>query len=145
MRQVAEEGTPVAVASASAAAFIDAVLEVTGLGRRRRDPGVGPGMPQDQGKPDPEVYLRCLARLDADLSEAVAVEDSTAGVIAALRAGLESWLLDSAVARSTSPMPRRWIGCDTSWCGWAGPLPRGRRPPHLPPPDPGRPGAGGAR
>ncbi|MEZ5194788.1 MAG: HAD-IA family hydrolase [Nocardioides sp.] len=56
-------------------------------------------MPQDQGKPDPEVYLRCLARLDADLSEVVAVEDSTAGVTAALRAGLESWLLDSAVAR----------------------------------------------
>lgn len=42
-----------------------------------------------RGKPDPEPYLTALARLDLQPNQAVAMEDSQAGIEAAAGAGLE--------------------------------------------------------
>jgi beta-phosphoglucomutase len=42
------------------------------------------------GKPDPQVFLRAASRLDTLPSHAVVVEDATAGIEAARRAGMRS-------------------------------------------------------
>ena len=39
------------------------------------------------GKPDPDVYLKCCARMGLDPSECIVFEDATAGIEAGLRAG----------------------------------------------------------
>lgn len=43
----------------------------------------------EKSKPDPEVYLRALSALDVDASDAVAIEDATAGIAAAKAAGMK--------------------------------------------------------
>lgn len=42
-----------------------------------------------RGKPDPEIYLKAAARLDADPTSCVVLEDSIAGVQAGLNAGMK--------------------------------------------------------
>lgn len=41
-------------------------------------------------KPDPEVYLRCAQKLQADVSQCLAFEDSIAGATAAISAGMRT-------------------------------------------------------
>jgi beta-phosphoglucomutase len=51
----------------------------------------------EAGKPDPEGYIRALALLDLRADEAVAFEDSEAGVAAAKAAGLHCLALEGTV------------------------------------------------
>ncbi|MBB6100102.1 HAD superfamily hydrolase (TIGR01509 family) [Deinobacterium chartae] len=51
-------------------------------------------------KPDPELYRLALARLGLDASEAVAIEDSLNGSLAAVRAGLRCVVVPNPVTRS---------------------------------------------
>jgi beta-phosphoglucomutase len=85
---------PVAIASGAARATIEAVLAPTGL-----EPLLTAVVASEEvtyGKPHPEAYLRALALLDAARAPAPpyvpdavwAVEDATAGVVAAHAAGL---------------------------------------------------------
>jgi HAD superfamily hydrolase (TIGR01509 family) len=46
-------------------------------------------------KPDPEVYVSCLAKLQVELHEAIAFEDSGIGLKAALAAGLRTVITPS--------------------------------------------------
>jgi HAD superfamily hydrolase (TIGR01509 family) len=81
-------GWTVAVASTSAAASVNAVLEHV----------VGPELAQGchvfagdivaKKKPAPDIYLKVLGDLDLDASECLVVEDSGIGVAAATTAGL---------------------------------------------------------
>jgi beta-phosphoglucomutase-like phosphatase (HAD superfamily) len=50
-------------------------------------------------KPDPEVYVKALAQLGVDAAEAVAVEDSVNGLVAARRAGLRCVVSPSLYTR----------------------------------------------
>jgi beta-phosphoglucomutase len=79
---------PVGVVSGAARSDIELVLAAAGLA----DSFAVVVAAEDvaNGKPDPEPYLLALARLDPALepSEAVALEDSEAGVAAAKAAGL---------------------------------------------------------
>lgn len=94
-RQLAERGIPLAVASSSAQQFIDAVLDALDL---REAFGVTQSaLLLEHGKPHPEVYLLTLQKMGLEAREVVAIEDSTAGVAAALRAGLATiWLRPDA-------------------------------------------------
>jgi putative hydrolase of the HAD superfamily len=47
-------------------------------------------------KPEPEAYLRCLARLDAAAEATLFVDDSAKNVAGAVRAGLRAHLYQSA-------------------------------------------------
>lgn len=90
MRAVVERlhtaGHPLAVASGSSRAAIDAALEATGLGSlltvRVSAEEVG------RGKPEPDVFLEAARLLGAAPAECVVVEDSAPGVEAARRAGM---------------------------------------------------------
>jgi len=74
------------LASNSSLASIEAALE--GLGIADRFMAVASGLEPERGKPDPAVYLLALDRLGLRPDEAIAVEDSQAGLRAALAAGL---------------------------------------------------------
>lgn len=79
---------PVAVASSSPPELIDAGLDALGVASlvplRVSSETVG------AGKPRPEVYLEACARLGVHPSDAVAIEDSTNGLLAALAAGMRT-------------------------------------------------------
>ena len=51
------------------------------------------------GKPDPEIYLKAMARLDARPEECVVLEDSSNGALAAKRAGAYTIAVPSVYTR----------------------------------------------
>jgi HAD superfamily hydrolase (TIGR01509 family) len=77
---------PLGLASSSNREIIDAFLDLSGLGDRFRvtvsSEEVG------RGKPAPDVYVEVAARLGADATRCVAVEDSANGLRAAVAAGM---------------------------------------------------------
>ncbi|GAA0638470.1 HAD family phosphatase [Kutzneria viridogrisea] len=77
---------PVAIASSSPPALIEAVLHATGLSEV-----VGVALSSEQtgaGKPAPDVYLAAAKALGVDPTGCAAVEDSTNGLRSALNAGM---------------------------------------------------------
>ncbi len=74
------------LASSSNRPLIDAVLEVTGLGRHFA--ATVSSEEVARGKPAPDVYLEAARRLGVDPTRAAAVEDSHGGIRAAKAAGM---------------------------------------------------------
>lgn len=90
-RRLADRGVALAVASSSAQQFIDTALRAIGLSDAF--PVRQSALELQNGKPHPEVYLLTLAKMGLEAHEVVAIEDSTTGLGAALRAGLATvWL-----------------------------------------------------
>ncbi len=79
-------GVPVAVASASPRSRLDLTLEAAGLGSRFAVSVAGDEVAS--GKPAPDVYLAAARGLGVDPERCLAVEDSVAGVTAAIAAGM---------------------------------------------------------
>ena len=77
---------PLAVASSSNRPLIDAVLELSGLGRFFRATVSSEEVPR--GKPAPDVYLEAARRLGVTPEECAAVEDSHNGIRSAKAAGM---------------------------------------------------------
>lgn len=86
VRDLAERGLPLAIASNSPRAYIDNALRGLGLSETFHV-RVGIDM-VPQGKPAPDVYLRAAELLRVDPTRCIAVEDSRIGVQAAAAAGL---------------------------------------------------------
>ena len=84
----ADAGLCLAIASSSSAWWVDGHLERLGLAERFSAVCTKELAPRS--KPDPGVYLVALERLGVAASEAVAFEDSQAGVAAAKAAGLRA-------------------------------------------------------
>jgi mannitol-1-/sugar-/sorbitol-6-/2-deoxyglucose-6-phosphatase len=80
------EGVPLAVASSSFYAVIDAVLEVLGIADRFEV--VHSAQDERLGKPHPDVYLTAARKLGVDPTRCVAVEDSVNGLRSAKAAGM---------------------------------------------------------
>lgn len=80
------------------------------------------GEDTERKKPDPEVYLKALQSLGLDAGQAVAIEDSSPGVAAALAAGLKVWWRPSvyfpALERPVlaSPKVDPWADRPPGWC-----------------------------
>jgi HAD superfamily hydrolase (TIGR01509 family) len=84
---LAARGTPIAIASNSKRAFVERVLEVSGLPLD----GVGAVVTvEDVGhpKPAPDIYVAACRALGADPARSVALEDSPPGVRSARDAGM---------------------------------------------------------
>jgi HAD superfamily hydrolase (TIGR01509 family) len=77
---------PLAIASGSDRLLLDTVLGVSGLGERFAVTVSGEDV--TAGKPAPDIYLAACAGLGADPARCVAVEDSGAGILSALAAGM---------------------------------------------------------
>ncbi|MEU8567234.1 HAD family phosphatase [Streptomyces pathocidini] len=79
-------GVPMAVASGSSRAAIEAVLGATGLGTVMRTVVSAEEVPR--GKPEPDVFLEAARRLGSAPTDCVVLEDSAPGAEAAHRAGM---------------------------------------------------------
>lgn len=51
-------------------------------------------------KPHPEPYLRCLAELGVAAEEAVALEDTPTGAVAALEAGIRTYVYPNELTKA---------------------------------------------
>lgn len=89
IEEALDAGWQVAVASTSAAKSVEAVLRsVVGEQTRGRMAGVWAGDVVPAKKPAPDIYLLTLKELGRGADEAVVVEDSESGALAAANAGL---------------------------------------------------------
>ena len=77
---------PVAIVSGAFRAEIEPVVEAAGIAGDVTTVVAADDV--TQGKPHPEGYLRALERLEVDPADAVAFEDTEAGVASAKAAGL---------------------------------------------------------
>jgi HAD superfamily hydrolase (TIGR01509 family) len=77
---------PLAIASSSNRPLIDAVLELSGLGRYFEATVSSEEVPR--GKPAPDVYLEAARRLGIAPTAAAAIEDSHSGIRSAKAAGM---------------------------------------------------------
>lgn len=83
---VQRRGWPVAIASSSPMAIIDAILASQGWDEVFRLRCSADD--EAQGKPAPDVYLRAARRLDVEPKRCLALEDSVNGARAAIAAGM---------------------------------------------------------
>lgn len=86
VRQLAERGHPVAVATSGTRRWIDHVVQLLAVRPYLR--GVVTGDEVDQPKPHPEAYLRAAKILRLLPRNCVAVEDSVKGMASARAAGM---------------------------------------------------------
>jgi len=82
----AQTGVPLAIASSSPSGWVRPHLARLGLDGHF--PVVSCADPPIPGKPEPTVYLNACAELGVDPATAIAIEDSTHGVSAAIAAGM---------------------------------------------------------
>jgi len=88
LARVAEAGIPCAVASASPRSRLDLTLDAAGL--RAAFPVSVAGDEVAHGKPAPDVYLAAARLLGVEPNRCAAVEDSVAGVRAAVASGMRT-------------------------------------------------------
>lgn len=85
LKDIRIRGLKVGLATNSPRTLVDKVLRRLGL--QEAFDAVVSFNEVEEAKPNPEVYLKCLAQLSVDPGEAVIVEDSATGVEAGLAAG----------------------------------------------------------
>ncbi|MFG2448026.1 HAD family hydrolase [Streptomyces sp. NPDC048512] len=98
---LAAEGVPMAVASGSSPAAIEAILTGTGLAAL-----VTTAVSADEvahGKPAPDVFLEAARRLGADPSGCVVLEDAAPGATAARAAGMRCVAVPYVAAQAGDP------------------------------------------
>ncbi|MFJ9795317.1 HAD family hydrolase [Streptomyces sp. NPDC101145] len=99
------DGVPMAVASGSSRAAIEAVLAGTGLSGYFRAVVSAEEVPR--GKPEPDVFLEAARRLGADPAECVVMEDAPPGAEAAHAAGMRCVAVPYVPATADDPAFRR--------------------------------------
>ncbi|HUX50313.1 MAG TPA: HAD family phosphatase [Spirochaetia bacterium] len=100
IEQLSELGIPLAVATGSSIAVVDAVLAITGL--RNRFEVIVSSEEVPRGKPAPDVFLEAARRLGADASVCTVIEDSQYGVEAAVTGGMSCIAVPTV---QTRPLP----------------------------------------
>jgi beta-phosphoglucomutase-like phosphatase (HAD superfamily) len=94
-----ERQIPVGVATSTDAHDAESCLRIAGLGNRFHV--VVTGDQVENGKPAPDIYLEAARRLNVNPAMCIAVEDSNAGVLAASRAGMRTFMVyDSGLTPS---------------------------------------------
>ena len=84
-----DEGVTLAVCSTSNEKSVNLIVDkLLGAERRKHFSVILAGDVVSRKKPDPEIYLKCLRALGITSAEAVVVEDSRVGLMAALAAGI---------------------------------------------------------
>jgi HAD superfamily hydrolase (TIGR01509 family) len=96
--QLARDGWQQAIASSAPRENVDVVLAVIGLAPCFQ--AIVSAEDVTLGKPDPQVFLTAAARLGSTPARSIVVEDASAGIEAARRAGMRS----IGVRRNGSPL-----------------------------------------
>ena len=117
LRRLASLDVPVAVASSSHRAWVDAGLRGAGIARYARHSVSGDEVAA--GKPDPGIYLQAARGLGVPPAACIAVEDAPTGVASARAAGMEVVLLGAGDGPDGAPGADRRIddltGFDLAW------------------------------
>jgi HAD superfamily hydrolase (TIGR01509 family) len=93
IRAIQRRGVATAVATGGSRVWVEPLLDtLLGPPMRRMLRAVVTGDDVSRAKPDPEIYLRALARLGCDGAAALAVEDAETGVLSARAAGI-GWVV----------------------------------------------------
>ncbi|MGW7611444.1 HAD family hydrolase [Streptomyces sp. NPDC054766] len=98
---LAAAGVPMAVASGSSPAAIEAILAGTGLASRLTT--VVSADEVAHGKPAPDVFLEAARRLGAAPADCVVLEDAAPGAAAARAAGMRCIAVPYAAAQADDP------------------------------------------
>lgn len=85
LQQLGTAGIPCAVASSTYSQQVEHHLQATGL--RDYFASITGGDQVNQGKPDPEIYLKAAASLKVNAADCVVFEDSEPGTLAGLASG----------------------------------------------------------
>ena len=101
-RELHAAGIPIAIASSSPRARLDATIAAAGLTELFDVTVAGDEVPR--GKPAPDLFLAAAAKLGVPPDRCVAVEDSPPGVASALAAGMK------VVAVARAPEHREALG-----------------------------------
>ncbi|MGV9881306.1 HAD family hydrolase [Streptomyces sp. NPDC003006] len=96
-----EAGVPMAVASGSSRAAIEAILAGTGLDAQLTTFVSAEEVPR--GKPAPDVFLAAAALLGADPADCVVFEDAAPGATAARAAGMRCVAIPYVAAHADAP------------------------------------------
>lgn len=88
LTELKETGISCAIGTSTPRANVECVLEITGLGDFFQD--IAASEDVSRGKPDPEVFLKAAAKLGADPSSCVVIEDAQVGLRAAKAAGMKA-------------------------------------------------------
>jgi HAD superfamily hydrolase (TIGR01509 family) len=86
IERLVDHGVPHAVGSSSGHAWVEQIL--TNLGIRHHFEVIVGGDDVQQGKPAPDIFLRCAELLGVPPERCAVIEDSANGVLAARRAGM---------------------------------------------------------
>jgi HAD superfamily hydrolase (TIGR01509 family) len=86
LEEITKCNIPIAIASSSTRLFIEAVIEKIGI--RRYFAIIVSGEDVEQSKPEPDILLKAAGLLGVKPSGCLVVEDSKAGTIAAITAGM---------------------------------------------------------
>jgi beta-phosphoglucomutase-like phosphatase (HAD superfamily) len=108
VRDLAGQGTRLALASGSERAVVDAVLKMARLSRYF--PVTVTGSDIERGKPEPDIFLRAATQLGVAPEGCVVIEDSRPGVTAARAAGMR-------VIAITNTHPASELGSATAVVG----------------------------
>lgn len=92
-KDLARRGYRLAVASSSPLLFVEASLKAVNV--RDNFDIIESGFNLEFSKPHPEVYVNALRALAVSSDEAIALEDSTTGAEAAVRAGIPTILVNA--------------------------------------------------
>ncbi|MEU6995554.1 HAD family phosphatase [Streptomyces sp. NPDC046465] len=96
-----DAGVPMAVASGSSRAAIEAILTGTGLAARLTTFVSAEEVPR--GKPAPDVFLAAAALLGAEPADCVVFEDAAPGALAAHAAGMRCVAIPYVAAHADDP------------------------------------------
>jgi HAD superfamily hydrolase (TIGR01509 family) len=88
MDEARREGLKIAIGSSSPHSWVDAHVKRLGLSSYFEDIICSDDVPPGRTKPNPDIYLKVLERLDVRNNTAVVFEDSPNGVLAAQRANI---------------------------------------------------------
>ena len=106
-------GIPIAVASSSPRAWVDAGLEGSGFAGYARHSVAGDEVAA--GKPDPGIYLEAARGLGVPPADCIAVEDAPAGVASARAAGMRVALVGGGGAPEVDWRMDDLRGFDLAW------------------------------
>ncbi|MEU0369264.1 HAD family phosphatase [Streptomyces sp. NPDC006283] len=101
VERLSAEGVPMAVASGSSRAAIEAVLEGTGLAAHMAVTVSAEEV--GRGKPEPDVFLEAARRLQAAPGDCVVLEDAPPGAAAANAAGMRCIAVPYVAGTSDEP------------------------------------------
>ncbi len=107
LEDLKQNGIPCAIGTSTPRANVECVLEITGLAGFFQD--IAASEDVTHGKPDPEVFLKAAAKLGAEPSTCVVIEDAHVGIRAAKAAGMKAVAVTTThPAESLAPeMPDR--------------------------------------